>query len=274
MHKLLKYCFIASLVVTNFSSTLAKDEEAKPTTLPSFGAGKDSKELTSKRNESPIPYDNQDPACTFTTFSFLGNSIRMFTYSTAGYGPCDIKQFAKLNVPSIAASIATTPNKPYFILKSGALRSTATTRSVGLSLPYVNIGGLKFSITAETILPLSTLITSPKLLREGFTATPYLPYPSIEKSYYYWEPNTKLYELVDPVGNVYIMTAFSDLYTKDITEAKLANLDDVLTIPRGWKYRTRTIDRTLQVRTKQITGFTTIRVTDELGNLYIQEKDD
>jgi hypothetical protein len=70
------------------------------------------------------------------------------------------------------------------------------------------------------------------------------------------------------------MTAFSNLYTKDITEAKLANLDDVLAIPRGWKYRTRTIDRVLQVRTKQLTGFTAIRVTDELGNLYIQEKDD
>jgi len=274
MHRLLRYCFVASLVVSNFSSTLAKDVEVKPTTLPSFGAGKDSKELAAKRNEVAIPYDAEDPSCIFTTFSFLGTSIRMYTYSTVGYGPCDIKQFEKLNVPSIQASIATTPNKPYFILKSGALRSTATTRSVGLSLPYINIGGLKFSITAETILPLSTLITSPKLLREGFTATPYLPYPSIEKSYYYWEPNTKVYELVDPVGNVYIMTAFSNLYTKDITEAKLANLDDVLTIPRGWKYRTRITDRTMQVRTKQITGFTIIRVTDELGNLYIQEKND
>ena len=274
MHKLLKYCFIASLVVSNFSSTLAKDVEVKPTTPPSFGAGKDSKELATKRNEAPIPYDTEDPTCIFTTFSFLGTSIRMYTYSTVGYGPCDIKQFAKLNVPSIQASINTSPTRPYFILKSGALRSTATTRSVGLSLPYVNIGGLKFSITAETILPLSTLITSPKLLREGFTATPYLPYPSIEKSYYYWEPNTKIFELVDPVGNVYIMTAFSNLYTKDITEAKLSNLDDVLTIPRGWKYRTRITDRAIQVRTKQITGFTTIRVTDEQGNLYIGAKED
>jgi hypothetical protein len=272
MQKLLKYCFMA-FAALNFSSTLAKDEEFKPAITPSYGADTETKELATKKNGVAIPSDPEDPSCVFTTFSFLGTSIRMRSYSTVGYGPCDIKQYAKLNVPSIEASIATSPDKAYFILKSGVLRSTATSRSVGLSLPFVNIGGLRFSITGETILPLATLITTPKLLKEGFTATPYSEYPTIEKAYFYWAPNTKVYELLDPTGSVFIMTSYSNLYTKDITLAKLDNLDDILNIPRGWKYRTRIIDNAIQVRTKQIAGFTTIRVMDELGNLYIREKD-
>jgi hypothetical protein len=274
MHKLFKYCLIAFIVSSNFNSTLAKDEDVKPTITPSSGADKEPKQLAAKKGGVPLSPESDDPNCVFTTFSFLGTSIRMRNYSTVGYGPCDTKLYEKLNVPSIAASIATSPDKPYFIIKSGVLRSTATSRSIGLSLPFVNVGGLRFSITGETILPLATLITSPKLLKEGFTATPYLAYPAIEKAYYYWKPNTKVFELLDPAGNVYIMTAFSNLYTKNITLAELDNLDQILTIPRGWKYRARIIDKTVQVRTKQITGFTTIRVIDEMGNLYIQQKDD
>jgi hypothetical protein len=165
--------------------------------------------------------------------------------------------------------MAITRPVPYDILKLGAIRSTASNSQYSLNLPFQFIGPLKFTMIAQTVLPMGTLVSNPDMLKRGFAGTPYTPYPSIEKSYHYWAPGTLIYELIDPQGKKYVMTSFSNQYFKDISLGDLKYLDEVLRYPQGWSFKMRVINKVLEVRTTQRNNYTTIRVVDDLANIYV-----
>jgi hypothetical protein len=263
MPRINKYTFILALWlgtigVGNANKTLDQ--------TPHFGAENQSALESSVENPRA-----HDPTCVISTFTFRGTYIQILTYSTYGYGPCDPKAFGGMTLPSITASLATLEKKPYYILKGGIMHPTATNVVIGLTAPYVQIGFLKFSVIAETILPLRVLITSPKLMKQGFTDAPYIEYPSIEKSYYLWAPGTEIYELIDSQGNNFVLTSYTAQSASGNSEQMLKQLPHVLTLPPGWSFRTRVLDKVLQIRSKQLAGFTTSRIIDEFGNFYIKE---
>ncbi len=272
-----KYLFILALCFGFSGQIFAQETGSKPSQSPQISAENSGKSAPPEASEKLPPGakevgNKEDPSCLISTFTFRGTYIQILSYSTYGYGPCNEKAFNTLTLPTIAASLATLERKPYFIMKGGLLRSTATSVTIGLTTPYVEIGELKFSVIAETILPLNTLITSPRLLKQGFTATPYVEYPSIEKSYYFWSPGTLIYEIVDQSGQAFVMTSYSSQFDPNIKFDDLKKLPLVLSLPPGWSFRTRTLDKILQVRAKQLKGFTALRVMDEFGNLYIKEE--
>lgn len=261
---------ILALCLAFTCSFSAQAQDAKPVSAPHFSA-ENAKGVRGPEISDSISSHAHDPSCLITTFTFRGTYIQILSYSTYGYGPCDDRAFNSLTLPTIAASLATLEKKPYYIMKGGLFRSTATSLTIGLTTPYIEIGELKFSIIAETILPLNTLLTNRKLLKQGFTATPYLEYPSVEKSYYFWAPGTEIHELVDSKGASFVLTSYSSQYDPNVKLQDLKNLPAVLTLPPGWSFRTRTLDKVLQIRAKQLQGFTALRVIDEFGNLYIKE---
>lgn len=264
MFKFTKYPLILVLWFALIGQTVAINPDQGPVKSPQTSA--ENPNDTNTNSLRP-----QDPSCLISTFTYRGTYIQILSYSSYGYGPCDQKAFELLTLPTIAASLATLDNKPYFILKGGMNHSTASSVTIGLTKPFMEIGVLKFSLIAETILPLNTLLTSPNLVKQGFTATPYIEYPSIEKSYYFWAPGTEIYELIDPKGSSFVMTSYSSQFDPNVKLQDLKKLPSVLTLPPGWTFRTSTLDRVLQIRAKQLSGFTTLRVMDEFGNFYIKK---
>jgi hypothetical protein len=65
------------------------------------------------------------------------------------------------------------------------------------------------------------------------------------------------------------MTNFSNQYFKDISFGDLKYLDEVLRYPQGWSFKMRVINKVLEVRTTQRNNYTTIRVVDDLANIYV-----
>ncbi|MGI9615621.1 MAG: hypothetical protein ACR2QO_22100 [Acidimicrobiales bacterium] len=76
---------------------------------------------------------------------------------------------------------------------------------------------------------------------------------------------TPVFELIDPDGNVYVMQSYSVQQVTDQSFADLASLDERISLPDGWQFRTRTLIEDLIV--EDIDGIATV-VQDDFQNTY------
>jgi hypothetical protein len=79
-----------------------------------------------------------------------------------------------------------------------------------------------------------------------------------------WQRGRRVYELVAPGGDVYVMQAYAQILDPSLTIGKLRTLGRRLDLPAGWRYRTRRLAHDLAVGAS---GRATI-VQDELQNTY------
>jgi hypothetical protein len=79
-----------------------------------------------------------------------------------------------------------------------------------------------------------------------------------------WQRGRRVYELVAPGGDVYVMQAYAQIVDPSLTIGKLRTLGRRLDLPAGWRYRTRRLTHDLAVGAS---GTATI-VQDELQNTY------
>jgi hypothetical protein len=82
---------------------------------------------------------------------------------------------------------------------------------------------------------------------------------------FFWDAGTKVYELVRPDGEAYVMQALCNAVDDSLSIDNLAELETKLQLPEGWSYRTRILDEDLVVDTSD--HFATV-VQDELENTY------
>jgi hypothetical protein len=76
-----------------------------------------------------------------------------------------------------------------------------------------------------------------------------------------------VYELLTPDAKIYVMQAYSHIVDDSLTLDSLSALGDSLHLPEGWRYRTRTPDRDLTLRTAA--GGAHV-LQDELQNTYMR----
>jgi hypothetical protein len=79
-----------------------------------------------------------------------------------------------------------------------------------------------------------------------------------------WQRGRRIYELVAPGGDVYVMQAYAQIKDRSLSIGKLRALGRRLELPAGWRYRSRVLRRPLAVGAN---GQATI-VQDELQNTY------
>ena len=79
-----------------------------------------------------------------------------------------------------------------------------------------------------------------------------------------WQRGRRVYELVAPGGDVYVMQAYAQIKDPGLTIGKLRGLGHRLDLPPGWRYRSRVLRRPLAVGAN---GQATI-IQDELQNTY------
>jgi hypothetical protein len=79
-----------------------------------------------------------------------------------------------------------------------------------------------------------------------------------------WRRGRRVYELVAPGGDVYVMQAYAQIKEPGLTIGKLRRLGRRLDLPPGWRYRSRVLRRPLAIGAN---GRATI-VQDELQNTY------
>jgi hypothetical protein len=79
-----------------------------------------------------------------------------------------------------------------------------------------------------------------------------------------WRKGRTVFELVAPGGDTYVMQSYAQIKDPKLTLAKLPALGKRLTLPPGWRYRSRKLTRPRVLRAK---GSATI-LQDELQNTY------
>lgn len=82
---------------------------------------------------------------------------------------------------------------------------------------------------------------------------------------FFWDAGKKVYELVNPDGLAYVMQARCIGVDPTISEESLDTLGDKLSLPAGWSYRVRVLDKELVVDT---TAHVATVLQDEFENTY------
>ncbi|MHB1212165.1 MAG: hypothetical protein ACYC0W_07885 [Candidatus Nanopelagicales bacterium] len=81
---------------------------------------------------------------------------------------------------------------------------------------------------------------------------------------YIFKAGRKIFELIDPQGNVYVMQSYSTQFCPKQTLKNLPKIGPTLQLPRGWRYRTHTPSQDLNLTAS---GATQI-VNDYCRNTY------
>ena len=102
-------------------------------------------------------------------------------------------------------------------------------------------------------------------LGETFGVHPYEEIHVNRGAVFFFDAGTPVHELVDPDGRAYVMQAYCIGVDPGLTQEGLATLGERLSMPDGWRYRTRVLDEELVVDTSATVATV---LQDELENTY------
>lgn len=100
------------------------------------------------------------------------------------------------------------------------------------------------------------------------TQAPYHESVSKRSSTWYYDAGEEVYELVSPEGAVFTMFSASQKVDPNNTIDKLPTLGERLSLPEGWKFRVRTLEKELALEATYDADPPNTIVLDELENNY------
>ncbi len=153
---------------------------------------------------------------------------------------------------------------------SGVYHPTMDLSCVNINKKYENFGLLKFYQSGISKFTLLDIFKNPKIIRQYLTGGNYLPYNTAEDSHFIWNAGSQIYELIDPDGNIYVMTAYTDMFLHSLKLKSLADLGSVMELPKGWSYRARRLEKLLAIESVAKLGNSTIRLADSYNNIYLR----
>lgn len=155
-------------------------------------------------------------------------------YNTVGLNNCPQSLWKNLSEEKVRQQTGSTVvrlNGPRYWVTDGVSNYKLINSKV------VNIAGLDMWIAQIISVSWYDLVTGSK---------PYTPHSLQRKVTFIYQSGKPVYELIDPKGHVYIMQSYS-LQKIYQSQSSLSNLNSTLTLPKGWKFRSRTLDQTISV---------------------------
>lgn len=210
--------------------------------------------------------------CTIYALSHHTLSVTINVLSTYKINACDPDLFRATTAASIKAQLNTyqsidriIPIGPHIQLMD---RNTST-----VSNPYMSIGLMNYSKIASAHIGVKDIFTNLNTWRKWHSkVTFYNPIKMAESVNYVWQPGSTVYTLTSDKGVEYVMTHFQpatlDMQVKEIEETA-STLAQRLNLPDGWRYSVKTLNKIMSIRRQEELGYTTLRVFDENGNVYI-----
>jgi hypothetical protein len=112
---------------------------------------------------------------------------------------------------------------------------------------------------------LRRVATIPIRTAADIAQTPYTDRVIERDNTWHWKRGRRVYELVAPGGDAYVMQAYSQIKDPSLSLGQLGRLGRRLDLPPGWRYRTRRLRRDLDVG---VAGGKATIIQDELQNTY------
>jgi hypothetical protein len=169
-------------------------------------------------------------------------------WNTIGLNRCPPAKWNALDATELARELGDTfvvLNGPRHFLMDSATGATGGVRS---------FDGLRARKVAT--IPLRSLA--------DLVQTPYTDRVIARANTWRWEKGRRVFELVAPGGDVYVMQSYSQIKEPWLTLADLRTLGGQLSLPPGWRYRSRRLGEELVLAVKQRATI----VQDELQNTY------
>lgn len=174
-------------------------------------------------------------------------------YSTMGLNDCPDEKWKRLDEDALKKKFnldAVVLNGPrYWVFDSLEAHSIVETK-------FLTLSGLEFHLLAHIKNVLFVLLKDKK---------PYYEFEVARQTVWIYEPNNLIYELIAPNGAVYIMQSYSLRKKTQQTITSLSTLGQHLQLPKGWTFKTGTIQRELRVPTENNTA---IVLQDDFENTY------
>lgn len=170
-------------------------------------------------------------------------------YNTYPLNDCPAELWSKLDPQAIAAehrAVAALLNGPRYWLMS------RIEKKGGTETERETFGGIDMLRQATVVL-------------SSMNPSPYSVNEVERKAAFVYDAGSPVFELVDADGRLWVMQTYSQTVDPDLTLDDLANLAPRLTLPDGWSYRTRTLEKPLRVDTT--TGKASV-LQDDLANSY------
>jgi hypothetical protein len=174
-------------------------------------------------------------------------------WNTIGLNECPAAQWDAFDAGSLATELGASAvilNGPRYFLMDTAKAKIGETKSFhGMEMRHV------------ATIP----ITTPADLGRA----PYTERTIDRINTWRWDEGSRIYELLAPGGARYVMQSYSQILDPAQTIGDLKTLGERLTLPEGWRYRTRRLNKPLALGAK---GAATI-VQDDLTNTYQRAPD-
>ncbi len=210
------------------------------------------------------------PFCQIFTsrLNFWRLRAEIVKFSSFKLGPCPDDSFAKLSIASILAQLKTIGHIAH-AYKNGPSYFLMDSNLSPLNREFLYIGPLKFFAQSTASVSLFQLLFNPILSEEGIPTAYFYPFTAHEDIYYIWNKGATIHTLIPPdKKGYYVMTSYSKMVDSTLDVSNIKDKVGELTLPEGWKYESRILEKPLIVRTQPAKNFAHQIVFDQLQNFY------
>jgi len=194
----------------------------------------------------------------------------MSLYSTHKQeGSCDKQRYEALTLASIKAQLRGV-QKFDFVIRGGHYHYLMDANLSPVQNQYYMFGSMRFSPNATIKINIFDFLFGKTPVVDHIINASYKPFLIEADAYYIWDIGSKAHQLVDPEGNTYIMLSYTTDVYPDLNPETLNSLKNKLVLPKGWKYETLALDKTVKIRTATWATNQNLTVIDDLGNVYIK----
>ena len=202
----------------------------------------------------PLPADLRDwRYCEVIPVFQQGLKLHVEVYNTLGLNDCPGQAWASLDAfvlaTQLGARLVKLNGPRYWVID--AISGGGST----LAGQTAEFGGIQMTqrATLDTYLWQATI---------GDQA--YTPNQVKRTTVFTYFAGQKIYELISPAGETYVMQSYSQIVDPNLTLADLDALGSRLTLPQGWQYTTEILDQDLVLNAEGVAYV----INDDLLNTY------
>lgn len=97
---------------------------------------------------------------------------------------------------------------------------------------------------------------------------PFIPGHIYRNNAFTFKKGSEVYLLDAPDGEVFVLQSFTQAFDPSLTKDNLAELGGKLSLPDGWAFRSKVLDRDLRISAPESSGHLAHIVQDDLHNTY------
>lgn len=211
--------------------------------------------------------------CVINIIQYGFFEVKIDSYSSRKLSSCNKSAYHRLTEASITAQTRTFLSARQVV--KGGFHTLVASRDLNPFIhPYIFLGEIRMQKHATVEVDYLSYIykyLSNSKFRRGLENSNYVPLDGNSPMQYLYNPGEQVHELVSPEGRVFTMTSFTDYINPSLTLENLKDMGSSLTLPTGWKYRTRIIDKQIVIRTTA-PAYLFVGLFDEFSNYYVETK--